>query len=309
MEHVVAAVLPRASLQPARPVDRAGRRAGRALNGGSGDDARILNARDGRRCKRIPARRSSKLAREPARRQAHRQTAAPAASESGSRCIITSYEQAGIHPEAHDGARGSAIGRGRGRDVSVMALAVRGRATRETEARDGKTMLPCIVGTPLPASVAPGTSGLTDASEAAIFSRRPCPLDPQRRTRERHRSQGNVPALPPRRGCAQRPRTEKFRPRLAILIAPGPRLSHRRLARMSENREPRVFAPYDPNILLARPELRTARQSSNSSRRRHRRRPAGQAHRRHIHFRGHGTGRLGAQREFCTICIRGARSQ
>jgi hypothetical protein len=54
-----------------------------------------------------------------------------------------------------------------GAEVKVMALASL-RATRETEARDGKTILPCIVGTPLPGERLAGTT-FDGRKEAAVF--------------------------------------------------------------------------------------------------------------------------------------------
>ncbi len=54
-----------------------------------------------------------------------------------------------------------------GAEVKVMALASL-RATRETEARDGKAILPCIVGTPLPGERLAGTT-FDGRKEAAVF--------------------------------------------------------------------------------------------------------------------------------------------
>jgi predicted YcjX-like family ATPase len=54
-----------------------------------------------------------------------------------------------------------------GAETRVMALAAL-RATREAQVRDGKTMLPCIVGVPLPGERV-GAEGFDGVREAAIF--------------------------------------------------------------------------------------------------------------------------------------------
>ncbi len=132
-----------------------------------------------------------------------------------------------------------------GAEVKVMALASL-RATRETEARDGKTILPCIVGTPLPGERLAGTT-FDGRKEAAVFPG-DLPTDPRDALERGLDRRGLVPALPPAT-AAHDDRERRNSARTSYQVGPGPRLSHRRLARMSENREPRVFAPDDPNIL------------------------------------------------------------
>lgn len=103
-----------------------------------------------------------------------------------------------------------------GADVKVMALASL-RATRETEVRDGKTVLPCIVGVPLPGERLAGTT-FDGRKEAAVFP-------------------GDLPADPREaleRGITRRASFPRFRPpRLRGVTAGGeiPPAVHIRLDR------------------------------------------------------------------------------
>jgi predicted YcjX-like family ATPase len=81
-----------------------------------------------------------------------------------------------IHHSSHDRLeailrllteRAAARSSAAGAHASVLALAAF-RATREAQARDGKTLLPCIVGTPLPGETVAGER-FDGTREAAIF--------------------------------------------------------------------------------------------------------------------------------------------
>jgi hypothetical protein len=91
-----------------------------------------------------------------------------------------------IHHSNHDrleailrllSERASARASGAGAEVAVMALASL-RATREAEVRDGKSMLPCIVGVPLPGETLVGTT-FDGQTEAVVFPG-DLPADPAR---------------------------------------------------------------------------------------------------------------------------------
>ena len=89
-----------------------------------------------------------------------------------------------------------------------MALASL-RATRETEARDGEAVLPCIVGVPLPGRAVAGTT-FDGSKEVALFPG-DLPADPRDGARARASTSGRWRRFRgfARRGCrARRPRGE-----------------------------------------------------------------------------------------------------